>query len=360
MRTGSQTALADSRARGQAALAPRASFPLLKGNAGLFSSLTFGQIGNWLNPVPDDVIAVGVVVGARPVGLALGTLRPGRSEAVLTSIAVAPAFRRQGLGGRLLDAWQAEAFGRGAATCSASYIEAMAGRQSLESLLVSAGWTAPRATGLVVVGRVGKMVDAGSSWASVSDRLAISRTYTFDPLELTATDIAAVECYLADPEAADMRGPLHQGGELARDFSVVIRRDGRLVGWVVAAETHRPLLDGAANLPAIRYLEAYLDPLHRQGGIMVGAYHHCYAKQMALLGRDSIAVYYTSHETRPRMVALSQRRFAPIAERVDAILSSSVSLGELTDIASGDADEYQCSRVICDGVIYKEKKYVVS
>lgn len=360
MRAGSQTALADSRARGQAALALRASFPVLEGNAGLFSSLTFGQIGNWLNPVPDDVIAVGAVIGARPVGLALGTLRPGRSEAVLTSIAVAPAFRRQGLGGRLLDAWGGEATRRGAATCTASYIEAMSGRESLEALLSASGWTVPRATGLVVVGRVGKMVDAGSSWSSVSDRLAVSRTYSFEPLDLTADDVAAVERYLADPEAADMLGPLHQSGQLARDFSIVIRRNGRLVGWVLAAETHRPLLDGAINEPAIRYLEAYLDPAHRQGGIMVGAYHHCYSKQMAKLGRDSIAVYYTSHETRPRMVALSQRRFAPIAERVDAILSSSVSLRELADIASDDADEYQRSRVMCDGVIYKEKKYVVS
>ena len=305
---------------------PAAFFPVLKGNAGLFSSLTFGQIANWLNPVPDDVIAVGLVVSARPVGLALGILQSEGPQATLTSIAVAPAFRRQGLGRRLLDAWQAEARGRGVAACTASYGEVMSGRAGLEALLADAGWTAPCATGLVVVGRVGRMVDAGRSWSSVSDRLAVSRTYTFDPLELTAADVAAVECYLADPEAADMLGPLHQSEQLARDFSIAIRRDGRLVGWLVATETHRPLLDGTANGPAIRYLEAYIDPLHRQGGIMVGAYYHCYAKQMALLGRHSIAVYYTSYENRPRMVALTRRRFEPIAERVEAILSARVSL----------------------------------
>jgi GNAT superfamily N-acetyltransferase len=313
----------------QATMPQAASFPVLKGNARLFSSLTFGQIGNWLSPVPDDVIAVGLVVSARPVGLAIGFLEPGKPRATLTSIVVTPTFRRRGLGRRLLDAWQAEAFARGASACVASYVEAMSGRKNLEALLADAGWTAPRATGLVVVGRVGRMVEAGRSWPSVTDRLAVSRTYTFDPLELTATDVAAVERYLADPEAADMLGPLHQSEQLARDFSITIRRDGRLVGWLVAAETHRPLLDGPTNEPAIRYLEAYIDPLHRQSGIMVGAYYHCYAKQMALLGRDSIAVYYTSHENRPRMVALTRRRFAAIAERVDTILGVGISLPDL-------------------------------
>jgi GNAT superfamily N-acetyltransferase len=329
--------LTTGRATEQAATALGASFPVLKGNAGLFSSLTFGQVGNWLDPVPADVIAVGLVVGARPVGLALGHLQPGRTEAVLTSIAVAPAFRRKGLGKRLLDAWLAEASGRGATRCVASYIEAMSGRVAFESLLADSGWTPPCATGLVVVGRVGRMVDAVRSWSSVTDRLAVSRTYSFDPLDLTAADVAEVDRYLADPEAADMRGPLRQTERLARDFSIVIRREGRLVGWVLAAETHRPLLDGATNGPAIRYLEAYLDPAHRRGGIMVGAYYHCYAKQMAQLGGDSIAVYYTSHETRPRMVALSQRRFAPIAERVDPILSSRMSLNSTEYDADGGA-----------------------
>lgn len=326
MQAVSQTGWVASQMAEQAATPQAASFPVLKGNAILFSSFTFGQIGGWLNPVPDDVIAVGLVVSARPVGLAIGFLQSGKPRATLISIVVAPTSCRQGLGRRLLDAWQAEASARGASSCTASYIEAMSGREGLEALLADAGWSAPRTTGLVVVGRVGRMVDAGRSWSSVTDRLAVSRTYTFDPLELTATDVAAVEHYLADPEAADMLGPLHQSEHLARDFSIAIRRDGRLVGWLVAAETRRPLLDGAAKEPAIRYLEAYIDPLHRQSGIMVGAYYHCYAKQLALLGRDSIAVYYTSHENRPRMVALTQRRFEPIAERVDAILSVSVSL----------------------------------
>lgn len=346
MQAVSQTGWVASQVAEQVTMPQAASFPVLKGNAILFSSFTFGQIGGWLNPVPDDVIAVGLVVSARPVGLAIGFLQSGKPRATLTSIVVAPAFRRKGLGRRLLDAWQAEASARGASACTASYIEAMSGREGLEALLADAGWTAPRTTGLVVVGRVGRMVDAGRSWSSVTDRLAVSRTYTFDPLELTATDVAAVERYLADPEAADMLGPLHQSEHLARDFSIAIRRDGRLVGWLVAAETHRPLLDGTTKEPAIRYLEAYIDPLHRQSGIMVGAYYHCYARQLALLGRDSIAVYYTSHENRPRMVALTQRRFEPIAERVDTILSVSASLIGLEN----DAQD-----IIRKFSVYKEK-----
>ncbi len=305
---------------------PRASFPVLRGNAGLFSPFTFGRVGGWLEPVPDHVIAVGLIVGARPVGLALGTLLPGRSQCELLSIAVAPAMRRLGLGGRLLDAWQAEASGRGATECRANYNETMPGRGALKALLARAGWTAPRASGLVVIGRVGKMVEEVSVWPGIAGRLAAPRSYAFEPLELTAADVEAVERYLSTPEAADMSGPIRQAEQLADDFSIAIRRDGRLVGWLLATETRRPLVETNTEVPAIRYLEAYLDPAYRHAGIMVGAYYHCYSRQVARLGRESVAVYYTSHDSRPRMVALTLRRFASLAERVETIFSASARL----------------------------------
>ncbi|MCM5558950.1 hypothetical protein [Pleomorphomonas sp. JP5] len=146
------------------------------------------------------------------------------------------------------------------------------------------------------------------------------RSCSFEPLELSAADIEAVERYLSDPEAADMLGPFRQAEPLALDFSIAIRRHGQLVGWLLATETRHPLIEASSDVPAIRYLEAYLDPAYRQSGIMVGAYYHCYSRQMARFGRDSIAIYYTSHDSRPRMVALTLRRFAPVAERVETIL----------------------------------------
>ena len=306
-----------------AAMQPRASFPVLRGHAGLFSSFTFGQIGRLLAPLRDDVIAVGVIVGARPVGLAVGTLPSGSTQAELLSIAVAPALRRRSLGRRLLEAWQTEAHERGAAECRASYNASMSGRMALEGLLASGGWTSPRASGVVVVGRVGKMVDEVGTWPSIAGRLALPRSYAFAPLELSAADIEVVERYLSDPEAADMLGPIRQPEQLALDYSIAVRRDGHLVGWLLATESHRPLVEGDADVPTVRYLEAYLDPAYREGGVMVAAYYHCYSKQMALLGRDSVAVYYTSYDSRPRMVALTLRRFAPIAERVETIFGAS-------------------------------------
>jgi ribosomal protein S18 acetylase RimI-like enzyme len=299
---------------------------VLRGSAGLFSPFTFGQVGGWLEPVPDHVIAVGLIVGARPVGLALGTLLPGRSRCELLSIAVAPAMRRLGLGERLLAAWQTEASGRGATECRANYNETMPGRGALEALLAKAGWAAPRASGLVVIGRVGKMVEEVSVWPGIAGRLAAPRSYAFEPLELSAADIEAVERYLSEPEAADMVGPIRQAEQLADDFSIAIRRDGRLVGWLLATETRRPLVATNSDVPAIRYLEAYLDPAYRHAGIMVGAYYHCYSRQAARLGRESVAVYYTSHDSRPRMVALTLRRFASLAERVETIFSASAPL----------------------------------
>ena len=301
--------------------APRVSLSVLTRDARLFSGLTFNRFRSSLAPLAPSMVAIGAIAGGRPVGLAIGTCEGG-SEAELLSVAVAPAERRRGIGLALLQAWQGEIARRGAGATIARYSETIPGRAAFEALLAKTGWSAPVEDGLIVIGRAGVMAEAAGAWRTIDLRLSRSDLYDYAPVELSDADVAAVEDYLAQPSTAGMSGPVALAQTMAPAFSILIRRQGVLVGWVLAAETESSGAIEQANggERAIRYVEAFLDPAYWHSGITIGAYHHCYARQAALLGRNSIAVYYTN-PTKPRMVAITRRRFASIADRIETILA---------------------------------------
>ncbi|UNK39980.1 GNAT family N-acetyltransferase (plasmid) [Shinella sp. H4-D48] len=283
---------------------------LLTGDARLFSGLTFNRYHRLLISLEPSVIAVGAIAGGRPVGLALGICN-GTQEAELLSIAVAPAERRRGIALALVQAWSEEAARRGAFSMIARYSETNAGRAAFEPLAARAGWSAPAEDGLLVTGRAGAMAEAVGAWRAISGRLAQPHLYDYATMNLSDADRTAVSTCLLRPEANGMLGPLALTDRMAPAFSTLIRREGTVVGWVVASQPAER---------SIHYDEAFLDPVYWHSGITIGAYHHCYTRQAMLLGRDSVATYYTD-PTRPRMVALTRRRFAQVADRVETILA---------------------------------------
>lgn len=293
-----------------ASVAPACRMSVLAGNGQLFAGFTFTGYRQLLAALEPSVIAIGAIVDGRPAGLAIGTCGKG-DEAELLSIAVAPAERRRGIGLALIETWRDEAARRGMATMIARYTEANASRAAFEALALRAVWSKPAEDGVMVTGRAGAMAEVVGAWRAIGDRLAQPSLYDYAPVDLTDTDRATVLAYLAQPDAAGMLGPADLADRISPAFSTLIRRQGTLVGWVLASETAER---------SIRYEEAFLDPVYWHSGMTIGAYHHCYARQAALLGRDSIATFYTN-STRPRMVALTRRRFAPIADRIDTVLA---------------------------------------
>lgn len=289
---------------------PGCRIDALAGNAGLFSGLTFNRYRPLLQVLEPSVIAIGVIAGGRPIGLALGICNGGQ-EAELLSVAVAPAERRCGIGLALLEGWREEAVRRGKSDMVARYAETNAGRSAFEALAARAGWGDPVEDGLMVKGRAGAMADVVGTWRAIAGRLGQPGVYDYAPMELAEEDWEAVAVCLSRPEAAGMLGPIALADRMAPAFSTLIRRQGAVVGWVLARD---------AAERSIHYDEAFLDPVYWHSGITIGAYHHCYARQAALLGRDSVATYYTD-PSRPRMVALTRRRFAPIADRIETILA---------------------------------------
>lgn len=275
----------------------------------------------------------------RPVGLAMGEVKPN-NVADLFSIAVASPMRRQGIGRGLLQEWQRQVALHGAVKSRVNYPTTLKNREGLEGLLAKTGWSSPKEDGFIVTGRAGAMVDASRQWPGVRGRLARLSAYSFEPVTMTSDDVNAVNAYCARPDFIDMYGPLSRTLPFDDDLSLIIRRHGVLIGWLLAIreETYRGAhAISPTSQPTVRYLEAYLDPAYWHSGVMIGAYFHCYQKQARLFGPDSVAVYYTNQNV-PRMVALTRRRFAPTADRFEISLCSTQSLASITPALSLDGD----------------------
>ncbi len=295
---------------------------VLTGDARLFSSLALPRYAECLNGLPPGYIAVGGIMAGRPAALALGFL-DDNGTAELLSLAVAGGHRGKGAGRCILRAWEEEASARGATHATARFAGSVPVRAAVEGLAAAAGWSPPREDGLFVVGRAGVMADVVGQWPAISQRLAIPSAYEYAPVELTPEDLPRIEYFLSLPEAADMQGPVGLADKLALDFSLFIRRGGELVGWVLAGPSDRAAISRlyGSDAPAIEYYEAFLDPAYWHTAVAVGAYYRCYKAQADQLGHGSVAIYYT-HPKRPRMVHLTRRRFAPIADRVETVFSS--------------------------------------
>jgi GNAT superfamily N-acetyltransferase len=87
-------------------------FTPLSHDASTFRELTFPRLGKVVDALKDPWFGVGAWNGPLAAGLALGHV--AAESATLTSIFVAPELRRQGLGRRLLAAFEDEARARAA------------------------------------------------------------------------------------------------------------------------------------------------------------------------------------------------------------------------------------------------------
>ncbi|WP_142848458.1 GNAT family N-acetyltransferase [Telmatospirillum sp. J64-1] len=293
--------------------APPVAFERLHGNASLFAALGFPRLAPVLNDLAAPWIAVGAWSGETPVGLALGQMQGERG--CLLSLSVTPAMRRRGIGCGLVRAWEEAARAEGASSLTTGYSNRLPARAALAATLASAGWSAPRLEQISVIGETGPMVEAVAQWSSVARSLRDPGSFTFEPWRTPdAADIAALAALAAEPDYIPQMHPDEGSAPIEEACSIAVRRDDQLLGWVIGERTDRIPLDGYRDRPAIHYRSAYLARSLWHTGLLVTAYWHAYARQAEAFGPDSIAFFFTCV---PRMMALTQRRFAPIALRVD-------------------------------------------
>jgi hypothetical protein len=194
-------------------------------------------------------------------------------------------------------------------------------RAHLEALLQSRGWCKPSLILYRLIGIAGFMARAGGAWKGVQERVLRDATVTYDPFQVTEADASDLARLLEQPEAKFFSDPCKYSGTLLPELSFAIRRHGRLVGWLIAA-TARNSYSAALGAPpstAIEYKDLYLDAALWRLGYAFGVFYHAFMRQAGLFGENSLALY-TTHPGVPRMVALSRRRFAPLAIRFDSLL----------------------------------------
>jgi GNAT superfamily N-acetyltransferase len=296
-----------------------------------FLALTFPAYWRHLERREPDVIALGARVDGLAVGLALGrmvgeTVEAGGQTAQLLSLMVARPFRCRGIGTGLVKALEAQLAARGIVGVFAYHSSRLPACAAFEGLLASERWLGPKMTELRLTGQCGLMIEAVANWPTVRNRLEHRENYLFTPWREVGgeADAAAIDRLVRQPPCA--RAPLIHP-EKWRDLydpavSIAVRRAGRLVGWVAAHLVAPAAPSSGRGKPQLYYV-SYLDEALQKTGILVSAYLNAFRLQEAAHGPESLA-HYTAVER--AMVAITRRRFAPIATWVDEIRISGKKL----------------------------------
>jgi GNAT superfamily N-acetyltransferase len=299
-------------------------FNALSGEAQRFAGLTFPVLAERLRQIAEAETTKWFAVGGEhadlPMALALG-VQDG-DEALLVSIQVALPLRGSCLRRRLLAAWEKETIRRGVRKVSIRFSDQNPGHARLIQLLREGGWSEPSVVLCHLLGRAGAMAREGGEWKGVRGRVLQDAALSYEPLAFTETDEDAIGRLLSQPEAKPFPDPRRFLTTHIPDLSFAIRRRGALLGWLIA-EPARAALVSSLNIPhgvVVDYKEFYLDAALWQHGYGLGAFYHAFIAQATLFGEDSLAAYLT-HPGVPRMVALTRRRFAPMAIRFDTIFS---------------------------------------
>ncbi|WP_294641314.1 GNAT family N-acetyltransferase [uncultured Aureimonas sp.] len=291
-----------------------------------FAAFTYPRLAKLVAEPRPSMLAIGAFDGDSPAGLALGDCGPGDGR--LLSLMVDRRCRGMGIATQLMRAFASAAGERGIRRIETHYPDHLASRPALEAALSNAGWSEPNLGNVQIVGLAGAMSDVGGRWPGVRRLLERPEPYAFTPWsERTARDEAAVERCLG--EGSDIRppDPLTWRTSFDLDLSFVLRRGGDLVGWLIGqrAETGFGPETTSDEAVSVHYPAAYCAEAHSRSGILIAGYHQAFSRQAELYGPRSRASYRT-HPGARAMLALTMRRFAPLALRVDRVFTSRLHL----------------------------------
>lgn len=287
-----------------------------------FSAFTYPRLARFLDEPRPSILAVGAFVDDEPAGLALGEL--GSGEGWLLSLMVDKQFRGEGIASQLLRSFVSESAGRGIGRLEARYPERLASRPVLEAVLARAGWSEPSLSSVQLVGLAGAMAAEGGRWPGVRRLRERPGPYAFTPWsERSAEDDVSVSRLLAEQSAIHPPDPRAFVRNCEPELSFALRRGGELIGWLVGVRDEGGFGPGTTGggAAAVHYPAAYCADAHSRSGILIAGYHRAFSRQAELFGPLSRASYRT-HPGARAMLALTLRRFAPMALRVDRVLSS--------------------------------------
>lgn len=216
--------------------------PLVPEHAPLCSDLTYPAYRHLLTLEPSErhpgqpaqrpIRALGAVAldAGAVAGLALVEVPTGAPDAELLSLFVVPAWRRQGLGTRLLAELEAPLRNAGATRVAAVYMTGRPEIDAVERMLARRGYSAPEARTVTL--RFTPEQALATPWFRrvrlSPDEQVIAWT------EVTADERAALrESHLATPWIAAGLEPWRHEAGFDAVSSVALRRGDEVVGWVI-------------------------------------------------------------------------------------------------------------------------------
>lgn len=294
-------------------------------NAAAFATLTYPALRQTLLPLRATHRAVGAYDGDRPIGLALAAI--DKPEANVLSVFVGRAYRNRGVGRALIAAITREVIQSGNISISALIVGSNPSRPALDKALTAVGWPSLTFSQLNVAGRARSMAETGQGWTG-GKRLLDRDDTTFSPWSsLGEADRVAIEALQQQPEAWFSGNPFRYSRTLVPELSVIVRRAGKAIGWIIACPGRSPLAD-EPDTPTIDYQSSYIDADLRQSGILLAGYWHAFTRLAETYGPESIARYWAYGD---RMIRISRNRFAPIALLAEEVWISSARLQRISD-----------------------------
>ena len=270
---------------------------ILQGDATPFAGLTFPRFAPLLADIRWPVVAVALVRGSDPVGLALAAVEEGAAR--LLSLYVVPQERGAGHGTALL-AFLERALGSKTSLIWAEYTSTLPQRQGFEGVLRHAGWAEPITREVRVAGPLGPVVGLAERWPGLRGSRDSRLGVTLDPWSDDACDHDAIAALAGEPGFHPGLAPALYQSRIEAPLSVKIRQHGRLVGWLLAERLPDPGGPVRLNWPS-----GYVTGPLWHTGLLIRAFVHSLHRARAIHGEDAIASLYAAL---PRVTALVRRQ----------------------------------------------------
>lgn len=181
--------------------------------------------------VDETTIAIGVSNFDKPIGLAMAEISPEDNSAEILSIYVAPAYRYQQNGTKLLKRLEEELFTRGCTKANLFFKVGKAEGLALENLLQNCNWSIPQPWDIVCESDYNAIQKA--PWLQMKFRLPSDMTI-FPWIEITNQERRVIrETYESEPWFEEGLNPFKNEDKFEPLNSLGLRYKGRVVGWML-------------------------------------------------------------------------------------------------------------------------------
>ena len=275
--------------------------PLVPDLAPAYRAFTFPAWRGLLDVLDNPaVVAMGVVLDGKPVGLALGHLAEAGS-AMLDSVYVTPAMRCRGMAAAAVAALASACRARGAHTLSCTYMSGQPTTPAFEALLARGGWSAPERRMLVVQATLDSIRHA--PWMREYPLPADMEIVPWLSLDEAARE-ALRASHAAKAWIAPDLVPFDHEADCEPLTSLALRWKGEVVGWVINHRVDKVL----------RFTCSFMHPRLQRMGRIVLLYNAAVARMPEAglnTGMWTVPVWHAG------MSAFATRWMAPYATRFD-------------------------------------------